>query len=282
MTLAALGLFVASAGTAAAVIGAAVAAARLIERLHNGTLRLDGAAVSDALAILGGAGVLAQAASAMRLQRLGKAFVMMEEGGASVTELQKAATGDSSSGAGRAGEAGGGRQRGHQLRRPRLGNLTFLDQMMDIAAQEAAGSMTHAEARRQRAMAIGGAVNNDAMFVAGNAIKAHEQAQAGKKGGGAPPREGGTGGGTHEGGGGGTQKVEPAAERKAAPGRRRRAAPGSRRAEAHAVRAARRVRRSPRARAAPLRSRAAVPAARRSPRAATRRRGRGRRGWRAG
>src|SRR5262249_4339861 len=52
MTLAALGLIVASAGTAGALIGAAVAAARLIERWQAGKLYLDAQTVSDLLGVL--------------------------------------------------------------------------------------------------------------------------------------------------------------------------------------------------------------------------------------
>ncbi len=50
--------------------------------------------------------------------------------------------------------------------------------MVDIAAQESSGAMTHAAARaRARARAIGSAVQNNGMFIAGNVMKAKQAAK---------------------------------------------------------------------------------------------------------
>ena len=198
MVLAAIGLFVTTAGTAAAVIGAAVAAARLIERLHNGTLRFDAGVVSDVLSIIGGAGVIAAEASAiLRVSKMGDLFVIMEEGTADAAQIEKAAQAvRTATSVAKAVEIAN-----EAINYAGLiwGNVTFLNDMMQTAADEASGSITHSEARRRRAMAIGGAINNNAMFIAGNAMKAHEQNKAAAKGGGEPA--GGTGsGGEHEGG----------------------------------------------------------------------------------
>jgi hypothetical protein len=181
MVLAAIGLFVASAGTASAIIGAAVAAARLIERMRNGTLlHLDAAAVSDALAILGAAGIASQAAAGMRFERLGEEFVMLQEGAATSTQLETA---------GAALAKAGNLAKGVEMANEILnyagviwGNVTFLDSMMSINEQEndpdPAKRITHADARRQRANAIGGAVNNNGMFLAGNIKGAHDAHKA--------------------------------------------------------------------------------------------------------
>ena len=90
-TLAALGLFLASAGTAAAVAGAAVAAARLIHRWQAGTLRLDAQTVSDVLSLLGGLGATGQLTAGLRVQKFEKVFAMTLEGGATEAQVARAA-----------------------------------------------------------------------------------------------------------------------------------------------------------------------------------------------
>lgn len=174
MTLAAVGLFVASAGTASAVIGAAVAGARLIERWRAGRLYLDAQTVGDVLGVLGGVGMAGQLAAGLRVQKFEKIFAILQDG--KFTQAQFDAVTKAINGAQKLA-------RGVELANEVLnyggliwGNVTFIDQMVDIAAQERSGAMTHAAARRARAQAISSAVQNNGLFIAGNVMKA-KQAQ---------------------------------------------------------------------------------------------------------
>lgn len=173
-TLAVLGLFVASAGAAAAIAGAAVAAARLVHRWEAGTLRLDAQTVSDVLGLLGGLGATGQLAAGLRVQKFEKVFALTLEGGATEAQLARAAQ------ALRGAET---LARVVELANEAVnyggllwGNVSFLDQMVSIAEQERSGALTHAAARRARANAISSAVQNNGLFLAGNVAK-------GKKGG---------------------------------------------------------------------------------------------------
>jgi hypothetical protein len=173
-TLAALGLIVASAGTASAVIGAGVAAARLIQRWQAGKLYLDAQTVSDVLGLLGGLGAVGQLAAGLRVQRFEKAFAIVQEGRATETQIAAAA------------EALKGAQqlaKGVELANEAIGyggllwgNLAFIDQMMSIGEQESSGALTHAAARRARAGAISSAVQNGGLFIAGNVLRARQAA----------------------------------------------------------------------------------------------------------
>ena len=87
MTLAAVGLFVASAGTASALIGAAAAAIRLVQRWKAHKLSLNAETVGDVLGILGGLGAGAGLVANLRVARMGRAFTILEEGGASPAQL---------------------------------------------------------------------------------------------------------------------------------------------------------------------------------------------------
>jgi hypothetical protein len=173
-TLAVLGLMVASAGTAGALLGAAVAAARLIKRWQAGTLYLDAQTVGDALGLLGGLGAAGQLAGGLRVQKFEKVFAITQEGRASETQIARAA------------EALKGAQtiaKGVEIANEAInyagviwGNVSFIDQMMSINAEESSGTITHAAARRQRAMAISSAVQNNGLFIAGNVLKAKQAA----------------------------------------------------------------------------------------------------------
>ena len=207
MTLVALGLMVASAGTAAAIIGAAVAAAKLIHRLFAGTLEFDAETVSDLLAVLGGAGALvgasakaSQVAAGIRVKKIGELFVMLPESAAVESNLAKATAAFNKA----VNLAHKVEMANEALGYAGLvwGNATFLTGMADIAIAEADGKITHAEARRQRATAIGGAIQNNGLFLAGNVKKARDAnkaaalAKSGAKGGPTESSVGGGGGST--------------------------------------------------------------------------------------
>ena len=176
MTLATLGLIVASAGTAGALIGAAVAAARLIQRWQAGKLYLDEQTVSDVLGVLGGIGAAGQLAAGLRVQKFEEIFAIVQDG--RNTEAQFAAASEALKGAQQLAH-------GVELANEALGyagvvwgNVAFIDQMMSISEQEASGGLTHAAARRQRAGAISSAVQNNGMFIAANVIKARQKGKA--------------------------------------------------------------------------------------------------------
>lgn len=181
MVLVALGLLVSSAGTAAALIGAAVAAARLIDRLYNGTLELDEEAINDGLAVLGGIGIGAQKAVGMSVKYFGnKAFALLPEGAASEAKIAEATL---------AMQRVAGIAKQVEVANEVLnyagvlwGNLTFAGQMASISSAELNDKITHAEARRQRAAALGGAIQNNGLFLAGNYLQARAVAKSAKSG----------------------------------------------------------------------------------------------------
>jgi hypothetical protein len=173
-TLAVLGLVVASAGTAGAVIGAGIAAARLIQRWQAGKLYLDAQTVGDALALLGGVGATGTLVAGLQVQRFEKVFAIVQKG--KVTEAQLAAAGKALSGAHRL-------SKGVELANEAInyggvlwGNVSFLDEMLFIGEQERSGAITHAAARRARSAAISSAVQNNGLFIAGNVLKAKGKA----------------------------------------------------------------------------------------------------------
>jgi hypothetical protein len=179
-TLAAIGLLVASAGTASALIGAAVAAVRIAQKIHGGTLHFDASLINDTLAVVGGIAAGAQLVAGLRLQRLStKYFTLLEDAKATPDGLTRAADtlttsaaalNDATKVAGIIEAANEALNYGGLI----WGNVTFLDTMIDIAEQERNGTITHAAARTQRAMAMAGALQNNAMFIAGNAMKGRE------------------------------------------------------------------------------------------------------------
>lgn len=183
-TLAALGLMVASAGTAGALIGAGVAAARLIQRWRAGKLYLDAQTVSDALGVLGGLGVAGALGAGLRIQKFDKVFALIEEGKVTETGIAAAA---------KALEGAQQLARGVELANEAInyggllwGNVSFIDQMMSIGEQESSGALTHAAARRARAGALSSAIQNNGFFIAGNVLKARQQAKAADKPGAKP------------------------------------------------------------------------------------------------
>ena len=192
-TLTALGLFVASAGTAAVVIGTAVAAKRLLERWNAGRLRLDPATVSDSLGLLAGLGAAGKLGAGLRVQRFEKYFAVVQEG--RVTEAQIAAAAKALQGAQKLATVVEIANKALDYGGLVWGNVEFLEQMMSINEQERTGAITHAAARRARAGSLNSAVQNWGYFLAGNVPKAKgrvHQDPAGKPGQrppAAPPQE---------------------------------------------------------------------------------------------
>ena len=181
MTLAAVGLFVVSAGTASAVIGAVAAGVRLAQRLKDHKLSLDTGTISDLLGVLGGLGATGALAANLRLSRLGKTFVIMEEAGASEAALARA---------GEALEKAGTLAKRVEWANEALGyaglvwgDVVFADEMLKINAQEndPNSGMTHAAARRARSDALNAAIQNNGLFLAGNLLKYRAQAEPGAK-----------------------------------------------------------------------------------------------------
>jgi hypothetical protein len=174
-TLAVLGLFVVSAGTASAVVGAVAAAARLVQRWRAGRLSLDDQTVSDALAVFGALGAAGTLAAGLRVQKFGEVFTVMQEGGAAEAGLARAA--EALKGAQSLAKAVTVANEAINYGGLLWGTLSFFDQMVSINEQERTGAMTHAEARRARASAISSAVQTGAMFLAGNIAKGKEAAK---------------------------------------------------------------------------------------------------------
>ncbi|MDX1908575.1 MAG: hypothetical protein SF053_16175 [Bacteroidia bacterium] len=173
-TLALLGLTVASAGTAGALIGAGVAAARLVQRWQAGKLYLDAQTVSDMMGVLGGLGAAGQLAGGLRVQKFEKMFAITQEGKATEAQIIRAAEAlKGAQGIAKAVEVAN-----EVLNYGGLlwGNISFMDQMMTISDQERTGAITHAAARRARATAISSAVQNNGLFIAGNVMKAKQAA----------------------------------------------------------------------------------------------------------
>ena len=162
-TLLILGLFVPGVGELAAGLGAAVAAARIIERALDGTFRVDAEFVNDSLAILGAAAQGARYIGKLRVMNSGNAFVAAEEK-ADLAGMVKAAV---------AFEAG--RKTGQTLEALSTlvnmgglmwGNVMVLQQLGELADQELAG-MSHSEARRRRAEILLGALRDNSIMFAG-------------------------------------------------------------------------------------------------------------------
>lgn len=221
-TLALLGLAVESAGTAAVLIGAAAAAARLIQRWQAGNLKLNADTVGDVLSVLSAVGVAGELAASLRVQRFEKAFTVMKAGAATEEELAQAgqlmARAESLAAAATvANEAIG-------YVGMFWGDLSVIDNMLAISQQEQSGQITHAAARRARAEAISAAVQNNALIFLGKAIKAGKAAKAA-----AGPRE--PAGGAHE----PTPAAREPAGGEPAPGERETAAPGEREGEKERV-----------------------------------------------
>ncbi len=62
------------------MIGAGVAAARLVQRWQAERLYLDAQTVSDVLGVLGGVGAMGQLGAGLRVQKFEKVFAIVQDG----------------------------------------------------------------------------------------------------------------------------------------------------------------------------------------------------------
>jgi hypothetical protein len=177
-TLVALGLIVESAGTAAALVGAAVAAARLIQRWEAGNLKPDAATFSDLLSVLGGVGAAGELAAGLRVERFESTFTVMKSGAA--TEEQLARAGELLAGAKSLAEAAKVANEAIGSVGMVWGDLSVIDTMLTVNDQERKGQLTHAAARRARADAISSAIQNHGLVFLGLAIKSAKKNKAAK------------------------------------------------------------------------------------------------------
>ena len=140
-----LGLFVPGVGEVAMVLGAAVAAAHLIERWQNGTLRIDEALISDLMAVLGAVFAGASLIGKMAVVRTSENFLLR-----SVASIGKAAE------IGNKALNYGGMV---------WGGLKDVNDIMADNQAELEGKISHAEARRNRATKIAAAVQSGALII---------------------------------------------------------------------------------------------------------------------
>lgn len=138
-----LGLFVPGLGEVALVLGAALAAEHLIERWQNGTLRFDESTVGDIIGVLSAVFAGASFIGKLTVVRTSESFLLK-----------------SLVAAGRAAEAGNKLLNyGGMI----WGSLKDLNDIMADNQAELEGRITHAEARRNRAMKIASAVQTGAL-----------------------------------------------------------------------------------------------------------------------
>lgn len=163
-----LGLFVPGVGEVAAVLGAAMAADHLIERWRNHTLRFDAATVSDLIGILGAAGQGAAVIGRMRVVRAAGRFVLATEAADEAALRVAASALRAAQTAERVIEVGnqivnyGGMV---------WGNLVVIDAILEINQRELDGTLSHAQARRQRAELLASAIRDNAIQI-GQALQA--------------------------------------------------------------------------------------------------------------
>ncbi|HEX6938800.1 MAG TPA: DUF4157 domain-containing protein [Longimicrobiales bacterium] len=161
--LVALGLFVPGVGEVAAVLGAALAADRLLERWRNHTLRFDAAAVSDLIGLLGAAAQGAQVIGRLRvIQAEGRFFMVAANGDEAAIRSAAAALRSARTAEQAAEVAGQIANYGGVL----WGDLVTLDQILEINQQELRGAISHAEARRRRAQLLTAAVRDNVLSFA--------------------------------------------------------------------------------------------------------------------
>lgn len=159
-----LSVVVPGVGEVSAVITAALAVERLLERAANGNLRLDAESVSDTIAVLGAMAQGAQLVGKLRVVRAGRSFLAAEragEQGALETALRALETARA---AGKVLDATAAVTNAGGLI---WGDLVMLDQLARIQQDEMDGRVTHSEARRKRAEMLAGAIRDHGIMLAG-------------------------------------------------------------------------------------------------------------------
>lgn len=146
------------AGEVALVIGAGMAAHRIYQRIENHTFRWDTEAFTDVVTLLGAAASGASAIGRMRVVRTARLFAVVSDD-ADVVRLIATMNRTAS----RLELLEDFINWGGYM----LGSITTLGQLADISASEMAGSITHAEARRQRAALMLAAVRDGIFQFAG-------------------------------------------------------------------------------------------------------------------
>lgn len=157
------------AGEAAMVLGAAIAATRLITRYRNDTLFWDAELVSDIIAIASAAATGAASVGKLRIIRQGGKFaIVAAEEGSRIAQLAKLA------------------QRANDWfldpANIAWGNVTLLIQLKEISDQELSGGLTATEARRQKSTLMANAINTNLALVGKVTGAMHEADQAFEKG----------------------------------------------------------------------------------------------------
>jgi hypothetical protein len=164
-----LSIVVPGVGEISMVIAAALAVERLISRALNNSLRLDADSVSDTLAILGAVAQGAQLIGQLRVARSGKAFVAAmrstEQGAleAAAKALTSAKT---------AAEIANATANVLNVGGLIWGDLALVNRLGQIAELEMQGKISHADAARQRAEILAGAIQGHGIMLAG-ALRPH-------------------------------------------------------------------------------------------------------------
>ena len=157
------------AGEAAMVLGAALAAARLIERKRNDALFWDAELVSDIIAVASAAAVGTATVGKLRIVRKGERFaIVAAEQGSRIEQLSRLA------------------QRANDWfldpANIAWGNVTLLVQLKEINDQLLAGGLTATEARRQKATLMANAINTNLALVGKMTGAGHEADGAAEQG----------------------------------------------------------------------------------------------------
>ena len=161
MVLTAAALFVPGVGQVAAVLGASLAAYRLIDRWQRDALRFDAATVGDLISVLGAAAQGVALIGRVRVVRAANRFALVRQEADAARIASALARAESIQRAGvianQVADWGGFV----------WGNLTTLNQILEINQLEMQGQVTHAEARRRRASLMAGALRDGSLQILG-------------------------------------------------------------------------------------------------------------------
>lgn len=162
--LAVVGLFIPGVGVAAAAVGAAVSAARILSRVDNHTFAWDTNTITDILNIVGALASGVSRIAGGRLVRAQKLFAIVPESedfAQWVTRLS------------RFNRAVDFLDQSVNHVSYLIGTMEIVNQYMEIQQQVVGGRMSHAEARRRRAQLLSQAMFDGFLQHAGDAIGRH-------------------------------------------------------------------------------------------------------------